>query len=124
MLVNKLFIFNNIKLYFMKNDDTNQEEKYLQTKESIINNIHDQKETEKKYLKTVNSLLDYWIKELRAVDTQNKKRHNQLLKVIHRERSNIKKMEEDINKTDIMIDRTEQSLERIRQMINSFRKER
>ncbi|WP_141705148.1 MULTISPECIES: hypothetical protein [Methanobacterium] len=108
----------------MKNDDTNQEEKYLQTKESIINNIHDQKETEKKYLKTVNSLLDYWIKELRAVDTQNKKRHNQLLKVIHRERSNIKKMEEDINKTDIMIDRTEQSLERIRQMINSFRKER
>ena len=109
----------------MKNDDTNpEEEKYLQTKESIINNIHDQKETEKKYLKTVNGLLDYWIKELRSVDTQNKKRHNQLLKVIHRERSNIKKMEEDINKTNIMIDRTEQSLERIRQMINSFRKER
>ncbi|MEN6294071.1 MAG: hypothetical protein ABFD07_18915 [Methanobacterium sp.] len=109
----------------MKNDDTNQEEeKYLQTKESIIHNLYDQKETEKKYLKTVNGLLDYWIKELRSVDTQNKKRHNQLLKVIHRERSNIKKMEEDINKTNIMIDRTEQSLERIRQMINSFRKER
>ena len=109
----------------MKNDDTNQEEeKYLQTKESIINNIHDQKEMEEKYLKTVGSLLDYWIKELRSVDTQNKKRHNQLLEVIRRERSNLKKVGEDINKTNIMIDRTEQSLERIRQMINSFRKER
>ncbi len=109
----------------MKNDDTNQEEeKYLQTKESIINSIHDQKEMEEKYLKTVDSLLDYWIKELRSVDTQNKKRHNQLLEVIRRERSNTKKMREDINKTNIMIDRTEQSLERIRQMINSFRKER
>lgn len=109
----------------MKNDDTNkEEEKYLQTKESIINDIYGQKEMEKKYLKTVGSLLDYWIKELRSVDTQNKKRHNQLLKLIHMERSNIKKMEEDINRTNIMIDRTEQSLERIRQMINSFRKER
>jgi len=109
----------------MKNDDTNkEEEKYLQTKESIINNIYDQKEMEKKYLRTVGSLLDYWIKELRSVDTQNKKRHNQLLEVIRRERSNLKKVEEDINKTNMMIDRIEQSLERIRQMINSFRKER
>ncbi|MGB9979199.1 hypothetical protein [Methanobacterium sp.] len=109
----------------MKNDDTNkEEEKYLQTKESIINNLHDQKEIEKKYLKTAGSLLDYWIKELRSADTQNKKRHNQLLELIHRERSNIKKIGEDIDRTNIMIDRTEQSLERIRQMINSFRNER
>ena len=109
----------------MKNDGTNkEEERHLQTKESIVNNLHDQKETEKKYVTEVGSLLDYWIKELRSADTQNKKRHNQLLKLIHRERSNIKKIGEDIDKTNTMIDRTEQSLERIRQMINSFRNER
>jgi hypothetical protein len=109
----------------MKNDDTNkEEEKYLQTKKSIINDLYSQKETEKKYLKTVGSLLDYWIKELRSADTQNKKRHNQLVELIHRERSNIKKIGEGIDKTNMMIDRTEQSLERIRQMIDSFRNER
>lgn len=109
----------------MKNDDASKEEKkYLQTKESIINNLYDQKETEKKYLKTVSSLLDYWIKELRSADTQNKKRHNQLLELIHTERSTIKKIGEDIDRINAMIDKTEKNLEKIREMVSSFKKER
>ena len=108
----------------MKNDNASKEEEYLKTKESIISNLYGRKETEKEYLKTVGSLLDCWIKELRSVDTKNKKRHNQLLELIHTERSTIKKIGEDIDRIDIMIDKTEQDLERIRQMINSFRNER
>jgi hypothetical protein len=70
----------------MKDEDASkEEEKYLQTKESIINNLYSQKETEKKYLKAVDNLLDYWIGELRTVDGQSKERHNELLKLIKTE---------------------------------------
>lgn len=110
----------------MKNESSTkkEEEKYLQTKRSIINNLYDQKETEKKYLKTVDNLLDYWISELRSVDAQSKERHNQLLKLIDTERGTIKKIGEDIDRINEMIDQTENNLEKIRGMVNSFRKER
>ncbi len=101
-----------------------EEEKYLQTKKSIINNLYDQKETEKKYLKTVDSLLDYWISELKTVDTQSKERHDQLLKLIDTERGTIKKIGEDIDRINKMIDQTEENLEKIRGMVSSFREKR
>lgn len=108
----------------MKNEGTTkleEEEKYLQTKESIINNLYDQKETEKKYLKTVDNLLDYWIGELKSVDAQGRERHDQLLELINTERGTIKKIGEDINRINEMIDKTEKNLEKIREMVSSFR---
>ena len=109
----------------MKNESStkNEEEKYLQTKENIIHNLYDQKETEKKYLETVDNLLNYWVSELKPVDSQSTERHNQLLKLIKAERGTIKKIGEDINRINEMIDKTEKNLEKIREMINSFRKE-
>jgi len=108
----------------MKNENSKktEEEKYLQTKESIIHNLYDQKETEKKYLKTVDNLLDYWIGELKSVDIQGKERHDQLLKLIDTERGTIKKIGEDIDRINEMIDQTEENLEKIRGMVSSFRK--
>lgn len=98
-----------------------EEEKYLETKESIINNLYSQKETEKKYLETVNNLLDYWISELKAVDTQSKERHDNLLKLIDTERGTIKKIDKDIDRINEMIDQTEGNLNKIRRMVNSMR---
>ncbi len=108
----------------MKNKKSNEEEKYLQTKESIINNLYDQKETEKKYLKTVDNLLDYWISELKTVDTQSKERHDQLLKLINTERGTIEKIGKDIDRINEMIDQTENNLEKIRGMVDSMRNKR
>lgn len=106
----------------MKEEDASKEEKkYLQTKENIINNLHDQKETEKQYLKTVNNLLDYWISELKSVDGQSKERHDKLLKLIDTERGTIKKIGNDIDRINEMIDQTENNLEKIRGMVNSMR---
>ena len=98
-----------------------KEEKYLKTKEKIISNLYSQKETEKQYLKTVNNLLDYWINELKAVDTQNKERHDKLLKLIDTERSTIGKIDSDIDRINEMIDQTEENLEKIRGMVSSLR---
>ena len=98
-----------------------EEEKYLRTKESIINNLHSQKETEKQYLKTVNNLLDYWISELKSVDGQSKERHDKLLKLIDTERGTIKKIGDDIDRINEMIDQTENNLEKIRGIVNSLR---
>lgn len=44
---------------------THEEEKYLQTKETIVHNLYDQRETEYKYLDTIKNLLDYWKKEFK-----------------------------------------------------------
>ena len=109
----------------MKNENSHEteEEKYLQTKENIIHNLYDQKETEKKYLKTVDNLLNYWIRELKSVDGQSAERHDQLLKFIDTERGTIKKIGDDIDRINEMIDKTEKNLEKISDMINSFRKE-
>lgn len=107
----------------MKNESSNktEEEKYLQTKENIIHNLYGQKETEKKYLETVNNLLDYWISELKSVDVQDKERHDKLLKLIDTERGTIKKIGDDINRINEMIDQTEKNLEKIKGMVSSFR---
>lgn len=98
-----------------------EEEKYLKTKEQIISNLYSQKETEKQYLKTVNNLLDYWINELKSVDSQSKERHDKLLKLIGAERGTIKKIGEDINRINEMIDKTEKNLEKISGMVGSLR---
>lgn len=100
-----------------------EEEKYLQTKESIINNLQDQKDTEKKYLETVEKLLEYWKNELGPVDTQSKERHNELLKLIDTEESTINKIKEDIRRINEMIDKTENNLKKIQRMVTSLRKE-
>ena len=98
-----------------------EEEKYLKTKEQIISNLYSQKETEKQYLKTVNNLLDYWINELKSVDSQSKERHDELLKLIDTERSTIGKIDNDIDRINEMIDQTEENLEKIRGMVSSLR---
>ena len=110
----------------MKNGNSHktEEERYLQTKESIIHNFYDQKETEKKYLKTVDNLLDYWINELKSVDSQSRERHDQLLKLINTERGTIKKIGGDIDRINEMIDQTENNLKKIRKMVDSFREGR
>ena len=109
----------------MKNEGTKSEEtKYLQTKEQIISNLYSQKETEKRYLKTVSNLLDYWISELKLVDSQSKERHDKLLKLIDTERGTIKKIVDDIDRINEMIDQTEGNLEKIRGMVHSLRNER
>lgn len=100
-----------------------EEEKYLQTKESIINNLYDQKDTEKKYLETVERLLKYWKNELGQVDAQSKKRHEELLKLIDTEESTINKIREDIKRINEMIDKTENNLAKIQKMVTSLRKE-
>lgn len=100
-----------------------EEEKYLKTKESIINNLYDQKDTEKKYLATVEKLLKYWKKELGSVDSQSKERHAELLELIDTEESTINKIREDIRRINEMIDKTENNLEKIQKMVTSLRKE-
>lgn len=100
-----------------------EEERYLRTKENIISNLYSQKETEKQYLKTVNNLLDYWINELNKVDSQSKERHDKLIELINTERSTVKKIDEDIDRINGMIDQTEKNLEKIRGMVSSLRKE-
>ena len=115
-----------IYIIFMKNGDSTkmeEEERYLRTKEGIISNLYSQKETEKQYLKTVNNLLDYWINELKSVDSQSKERHDKLLKLIGAERGTIKKIGEDINRINEMIDQTEKNLEKISGMVSSLREE-
>ncbi len=102
---------------------SHEEEKYLQTKESIINNLYDQKDTEKKYLETVEQLLRYWKNELGQVDSQNKERHDDLLKLIDTEESTINKIREDIRRINEMIDKTENNLEKIQKMVTSLREE-
>ena len=107
----------------MKNEDaTREEEKYLQTKESIIHTLYDQKETEKKYLDTVKDLLSYWKSKLEPVDTQSKERHAELLKLIDTEESTINKIREDISRINEMIDKTEKNLDKIYAMVTSLRK--
>lgn len=109
----------------MKNEGaTAEEEKYLQTKESIIDNLYDQKETEEKYLNTVKNLLDYWKGELGPVDTQSRERHAELLKLIDTEESTIDKIRKDIRRINEMIDQTEKNLDKIYGMVTSLRKKR
>lgn len=98
-----------------------EEEKYLQTKEDIINNLYDQKDTEKKYLETVQKLLEYWKNELGPVDTQSKERHAELLNLIDTEESTINKIRKDIRRIDEMIDQTENNLGKIQKMVTSLR---
>ncbi len=106
----------------MKNEGASEEEKkYLQTKESIINNLYDQKNTEEKYLETVEKLLKYWMGELGPVDTQSKERHSELLKLIGTEESTINKIREDIKRINEMISQTENNLEKIHKMVTSLR---
>jgi hypothetical protein len=69
----------------------------------------------------VNNLLDYWINELKSVDSQNKERHDKLLKLIDTERGTIKKIGEDIHRINEMIDQTEKNLEKISGMVGSLR---
>lgn len=122
--INKLFINNNTILFIMKYEfASKEEERYLQTKESIINNLYDQKDTEKRYLETVGKLLEYWKKELGSVDSQSKERHEELLKLIDTEESTIGKIKEDIRRINEMIDKTENNLEKIQKMVTSLRKE-
>ncbi len=101
-----------------------EEENYLRTKESIINNLYDQKDTEEKYLETVEKLLKYWRSELGPVDTQSRERHTKLLKLIDTEESTINKIREDISRINEMIDKTEKNLTKIQEMVTSLRKER
>jgi len=109
----------------MKNENASEEEKkYLRTKESIINNLYDQKDTEEKYLETVEKLLKYWKNELGPVDTQSKERHNELLKLIDTEDSTINKIRNDIKRINEMIDQTEKNLGKIQKMVTSVREER
>lgn len=101
-----------------------EEERYLQTKESIINNLYDQKETEEQYLDTVKNLLDYWKDELGPVDTQSKERHAKLLKLIDTEESTISKIRNDIHRINEMIDQTEKNMDKIYGMVTSLRNKR
>ena len=105
----------------MKNESSSEEEKYIKTKKRIISNLYSQKETEKQYLKTVDNLLDYWISELKPADSQSKERHHKLLKLIDTERGTIKKIGEDIDRLNEMIDQTEKNLEKIREMVSSLK---
>jgi hypothetical protein len=109
----------------MKNEGpSREEEKYLQTKESIINNFYEQRETEMRYLDTVKRLLDYWKGELRPADVQSKERHAELLKLIDVEEATINKIRNDIGRINEMIDKTEKNLQKIREMVTSLRGER
>ncbi len=110
----------------MKNEGATkkeEEKKYLRTKKDIISNLYSQKETEKQYLKTVDNLLNYWINELGSVSAQDKERQDKLLKLIDTERSTIKKIGDDIDRINGMIDQTEKNLEKIRGMVGSLREE-
>ena len=107
----------------MKYQGASEEEiRYLQTKESIINNLYDQKDTEIKYLETVKKLLNYWKSELGTVDAQSEERHAELLKLIDTEESTIAKIRDDIGRINEMINKTENSLEKIHEMVTSLRK--
>ena len=107
----------------MKYDEASEEEKkYLQTKKSIIHNLHDQKDTEIKYLETVEKLLKYWKNELGPIDTQSKERHEDLLKLINTEEGTINKIKGDIKRLNEMIDQTENNLNKIQGMVTSLRK--
>jgi len=106
----------------MKYEGTSkEEEKYLQTKAKIINNLYDQKDTEKTYLETVEKLLKYWKSELGPVDTQDKERHAELLELIDAEESTIIKIKKDIGRINEMIDKTENNMEKIQKMVTSLR---
>lgn len=72
--------------------NSNEEERYIQTKESFITNLHANRETEKQYLKTANNLLDYWTDQLKRAGFKDKERRNMLLKLIKREKDTIKKL--------------------------------
>lgn len=77
--------------------DSGEEDKYIQTKESIVNNLKSQKETEKQYLTTVDNLLSYWISELGQTSHKDEERREELLKLIDTERGTIKKKMEMIS---------------------------
>ncbi len=107
----------------MKYEGTSEEEeKYLKTKENIIHNLYSQKNTEKEYLNTVEKLLKYWKNELGIVDSQSEERHAELLKLINTEEGTINKIREDIRRIDEMIDKTEANLNKIQGMVTSLRK--
>ncbi len=104
-------------------DNSNQEERYIKTKESIIDNLRSQKEIEKQYLMTVDNLLGYWIDELGKTKSKNKEMQDKLIKLINTERGTIDKIKYDINQLNERIDQTEENLEKIKKMVYSLRKE-
>ncbi len=106
------------------NENPSQEDRYIQTKRSIISNFKAQRETEKQYLMTVDNLLGYWRSELEKSSHQDKKRQDELLKLINTEKGTIKKINNDIERLDKMIDQTEKNLDKIKEMVSSLRKER
>jgi len=85
----------------------NEEERYIQTKESVINNLYSQKETKKQYIEIMNDLLSYWINELKKVGSNDKERRNKLLELINREKIQLKKINEDIDKINKLIAKIE-----------------
>lgn len=85
----------------------NEEERYIQTKESVINNLYSQKETKKQYIKTMNDLLSYWTNELKKVGPNDKERRNKLLELISREKIQLKKINEDTDKINKLIAKIE-----------------
>lgn len=89
--------------------DGTEEERYIQTKESVIINLYANREIEKQYLKTVNKLLNYWTDELRKADFKDKERQNRLLDLIKREKDTIKKINEDIDRINELIDKIEKN---------------
>lgn len=105
-------------------EDPNQEDRYLKTKKSIISNFRAQRETERQYLMTVDNLLGYWRSELEKSSHQDKERQDDLLKLINTEKGTIKKINNDIERLDEIIDQTEKNLDKIKGMVSSLRKER
>ncbi len=103
--------------------NSSEEERYIQTKKSIISNLKSQKEIENQYLMTVDNLLGYWINELGKTKSRDRERHNKLMELINTERGTIKKIGDDINRLNERIDQTEKNLDKIKGMVSSLREE-
>ncbi|MGB9936819.1 MAG: hypothetical protein ACPK7O_03810 [Methanobacterium sp.] len=102
----------------MKNKVNSEEEKLMQTKESLINTLYARKKTENDYLDTVENLLNYWKSKLNTVD--NPKRRDDILNMISTEESTINKIKEDITRINELIDQTENNLNKISKVFSSL----
>lgn len=91
------------------NREVSEAEKLLQIQESIVITLKHRRKVEEDFLSTVKQLLDYWKDKLDKVDSQGK---DEILEKIKLEEAIIKKIKEDINGIDGLIEKYEKDLEK------------
>lgn len=95
-----------------------EEEKYLQTKDDILNTLKDQKATQEKYLDVMKKLLDLWKNEFETKEGIDKDKLSELIKI---EESAVKSVKDDVNKLNEIKNESRNDLEKIQEIVTSLR---